>query len=44
MSALLVKTEHHSIFADWTPQDPMSMKQDYCRRRAQHARDRRLAW
>lgn len=44
LSGILVKTEHDSIYGNWTPQNPLNMKTDLCRRRAAHARDRRLAW
>jgi hypothetical protein len=45
MASLLTRTEHESIYSDWTPQNPLhSMSQELCRRRAQRSRDRQLAW
>jgi hypothetical protein len=45
VSALLVKTEHESVFGNWAPLDPRRpVTQDLCRRRLVNARSRRYSW
>lgn len=43
LSGLLVKAEHDSILANWEPQNSRAIVTDLCRRRAQRARNSRMA-